>query len=274
MAMTTDTTYLLGNEEAELARLEHQATMLAPATTTILRLAGIEPGMRVLDLGTGAGDVALLLAEMVGPSGEVIGVDQSEDALGWARRRCERRGLSQVSFVRGDVNTVDVGGDLDAVVGRLILLYTPDPAAVLRRFARFLRPGGRLVAMEYEMAAAGSIPGTALTRRIVGWVLDAFSRSGLDPSLGARLGGVFAAAGLEPEALLGLQGYFPSGDPAGPQMAAGIIRTLLPVLERTGIASAAEVDIDTLAARVATDLVEHAAVFKPPTLVGGWTIRR
>ncbi|PXY20774.1 class I SAM-dependent methyltransferase [Prauserella muralis] len=268
--MTTDETYLLGSDDEELRRLEHQAEILAPATRAVLRMAGIEPGMRVLDLGTGAGDVAFEVASLVGPTGSVIGIDRSADALRWAARRTEARGCTNVSFIHDDLHHVRITEQVDAVVGRLVLLYTPDPAEVLRRFAMLVRPGGVVAALEYEMAAAGSLPATEFGDRIRWWISEAFRRSGLDPILGARLGAVFGAAGLSPT-VVGLQSYRAPGDPEGPRMAAGILRTLLPVIERTGIATADEIGIDTLEQRLAQHLSEQGLIFKPPTLVGAWS---
>jgi SAM-dependent methyltransferase len=272
--MTTQTTdqtpYLLGHDERELARLEQQARVLAPATRTILGLAGIEPGMRVLDLGTGAGDVAFEVAGMVGRGGSVVGIDQSVTALKFAAHRAEQRGLTNVTFIHDDLHTVQIADEFDAVVGRLILLYTPDPAEVLRKYAALVRRGGVVAVMEYEMTAAGTLPPTELSVRVTGWIAEAFNRSGLDASLGARLGPVLRAAGLDGAVVLGLQGYREPRDPEGARLAAGTIRTLLPVLERTGVAAAAEVDIDTLEDRIARDCAHHDSTFKPPTLVGAW----
>lgn len=268
--MPIDTSYLLGHDEQELRRLEQQAEMLAPATRTVLRLAGIEPGMRVLDLGCGAGDVTFEVAAMVGPDGSVIGVDRSADALRWADQRARTRGATNIDFRNDDVETMEIDGPVDAVVGRLVLLYAADPSGVLRRFADVVRPGGPLVAMEYEMTAAGTLPRSRFADRIVGWITEAFRRSGLDPLLGARLHGVFTAAGLPPDGVLGLQGYYPPGDPDGPRIAAETVRTLLPVIEATGVATAAEVDIDTLAQRLARHQIDNDLIFTPPTLVGAW----
>lgn len=267
---TTTTPYLLGNEPDELRRLEEQAAALAPATRAILAMAGIEPGMRVLDLGTGAGDVAFEVSRIVGPSGSVVGIDQSAKALRWAASRCEAQGLRNISFVHEDVQEMRLTGQVDAVVGRLVLLYTPDPAAVLRKFAGFVRPGGVVVGMEYEMSVAGLLPATPLSERVTYWIMEAFRRSGLDPSLGARLEPVFTDAGLTGATALGLQAYLPPGNPAGPRMAQGIIRTLLPVLTRTGLGSPEEIGIETLAQRLYDEQVAGGGMFRPPTLVGAW----
>ena len=79
--------YQLGSDEHELARLDLQGRALAPATRAILAAAGIRPGMRVLDLGCGAGDMAFVAAGLVGRDGSVIGVDRSPQAVARARFR-------------------------------------------------------------------------------------------------------------------------------------------------------------------------------------------
>src|SRR5215469_16003467 len=88
-----------GTGEDEVARFEAQGRAIAPATRMIFAEAGIRPGMRVLDLGCGAGDVAFVTADLVGPDGCVVGVDRSPDALARARLRAVQRGLAQVRFV-------------------------------------------------------------------------------------------------------------------------------------------------------------------------------
>ena len=274
MTTATTTQYLLGHDDAELRRLQEQARLLAPATASFLTLAGIEPGMRVLDLGTGAGDVAFLVAGRVGPSGSVVGLDSSPTALETARRRADRNKIGNVSFLQGDVRTIDpatdLGGPFDAVVGRLVLLYVDDQVEAVRRCTRALRPGGVLVAMEYDMTASGSLPAQPLTTQVMEWIMSAFERAGHDPALGPRLRGILSAAGLVGPVGLGVQSYLEPDDPAGPRLLASTTRTLLPAIERSGIASAAEVGIDTLEQRIVDLQRAASAMVKPPTLVGAW----
>jgi hypothetical protein len=196
-------------------------------------------------------------------------VDESVKALRFAAIRAERRALTNVTFIHDDLHTVRIEDEFDAVVGRLILLYTPDPAQILRKFAALVRPGGVVAMMEYEMTSSGALPQTDLSLRAIAWICEAFHRSGLDPMLGGRLGTVLRAAGLAPT-VFGLQGYLEPGDPAGPRLAAETVRTLLPVIEKTGIASADEVGVDTLAERLAQEGRRLGTMFKPPTLVGAW----
>ncbi|MEV6524453.1 methyltransferase domain-containing protein [Longispora sp. NPDC051575] len=263
--------YALGHADPELARLEHQAAMLAPATSLILRNAGIGPGMRVLDLGTGTGDVARLAADLVGPTGSVVGVDRSADALRMAASLSA--GHPHVSFVEDDIATWRDPDGFDAIVGRLVLVHTPAPADVLRHHAATLRPGGVVVAAEFDMTGARSVPATPLVTRAREWICGAIERAGMDPGIGARLGSVFAAAGLGAPTMVGVQGYHPAGDPNGPLVLSGVLRSLLPLLEATGMATAAEVDVETVRERVAAELAGAGAVFVPPTLVGAWARR-
>ncbi|MQA77998.1 MAG: methyltransferase domain-containing protein [Streptosporangiales bacterium] len=98
-----------------------------PLTEWMLREAGVTEGMRVLDVGSGAGDVALLAADLVGPDGLVVGVDLDAEVLKTARQRVH--GRSNVEFVTGDCRSAELGDGFDAVVGRLALLYVSDPVA-------------------------------------------------------------------------------------------------------------------------------------------------
>ena len=94
--------YDLGHAAAELERLKVQAAVMAPITRRLFEEAGIGPGMRVLDIGSGAGDVAILLADLVGPTGEVVGSDRAPEAVKVARARIEALGLGNVTFREGD----------------------------------------------------------------------------------------------------------------------------------------------------------------------------
>src|SRR5258708_16405829 len=127
--------YALGSTDAEHERLIRQAARLEPFTERLFRDAGIGPGQRVLDVGSGVGDVAFRVARLVGPTGEVVGIDLDGTALEKARVRASQLGLRNVRFVESDVSAAPAGTLFDAVVGRLILQFLPDPAAALRSLA-------------------------------------------------------------------------------------------------------------------------------------------
>src|SRR3989442_14895022 len=119
--------YALGSTDAEQARLIRQAALLAPFTERFFRDAGIGPGQRVLDIGSGVGDVAMLAAKLVGPSGEVVGVERDAGTIARARTRVAEAGLHNVRFTQSDVSQLPGGKPFDAVVGRFILMFLPDP---------------------------------------------------------------------------------------------------------------------------------------------------
>jgi ubiquinone/menaquinone biosynthesis C-methylase UbiE len=95
--------YVMGRTSAETERIQLQASVLAPHSAHLLRLAGITSGVRVLDVGCGAGDVSMLLAELVGPDGAVIGVDMNPAVLELARARAAEAGLANESYLAGDL---------------------------------------------------------------------------------------------------------------------------------------------------------------------------
>src|SRR5215471_1926373 len=123
--------YVLGYGDAEHDRLIRQATLLAPITERFFREAGIGRGQRVLDLGSGMGDVAMAAARVVGPSGEVVGVERDARSIARAEARVAAAGFRNVRFTQADVNDLASDEPFDAAVGRFILMFLPDPLSVL-----------------------------------------------------------------------------------------------------------------------------------------------
>jgi SAM-dependent methyltransferase len=271
MAMSESTAgYHLGSDEPELARLELQGRALAPATRTIFAAAGIRPGMRVLDLGCGTGDVTFVAADMVGRDGLVVGVDRSPQALARARISASQLGLTQVQLAEGDIHAPAPGGPYDAIIGRLVLMYVPDPVSVLRQQVTVLRSGGVVVPIEFDVSTARTFPAVPLHDQAVSWLTEAFTRAGVELSLGLRLWEVLREAGLRPLGMLGVQPYFGPSDPDGAALLAGIIDTAAPLIERTGVATAEEIGAETFLRRLEGELRENSAVLAYPMLLSAW----
>lgn len=260
--------YVLGSDDPEIGRLDQQADWLEEPTRLLLRLAGIEPGMRVLDLGTGLGHVALAVADLVGKNGQVVGIDDDERMLANAARRAQ--GRPNVAFVKGDVRSWSSNEPFDAVVGRLILFHLPDPIAVVRRHLAHLRPGGRFVAIDYDIGSCRTEPPTPLVEVNAKRVIAAFRSAGADPVIGARLGLLLSEAGLVGTRTFGVQGYIAPDDPRGAAMLAGVVRSLAAQMHAAGIATAEELGIDTLEARLTAEVRAMRSVVVPPALVGAW----
>jgi ubiquinone/menaquinone biosynthesis C-methylase UbiE len=134
--------YLLGSSDAEHERLILQAIRLAPVTERFFREAGIGLGQRVLDVGSGVGDVAMLLAGLVGSSGEIVAIERDARSIDRARIRASQRGLRNVTFVQTDIAQFSSDASFDAAVGRFILQFLPDPVVALRFLSQRVRPGG------------------------------------------------------------------------------------------------------------------------------------
>src|SRR5436309_9688684 len=124
--------YALGSTDSEHERLIRQAARLAPYSERFFHEAGISAGQRVLDLGSGVGDVAMLAARLVGPSGEVVGIERDPRSIARARVRVGEAGLRKVTFTQSDVSEHWDDKPFDAVLGRFILQFIPDPVAALR----------------------------------------------------------------------------------------------------------------------------------------------
>lgn len=135
-----------------------QSRFIGELTETVLARAGLAAGMNVFDVGCGTGDVSVLAATFVGPSGNVLGIDQSVESITLARHRVENAGLSNISFEVDTLEDQKLTGPFDALIGRLILMYLPDPAAILRKLVKLVRPGGLVIFQEMEMATGRAVP--------------------------------------------------------------------------------------------------------------------
>ena len=126
--------------------------------------------MKVLDVGTGAGDVALLAAGLAGREGTVIGIDFNAELIATARARAAAAGLENVSFVVGDAASVELDRGFDAVVGRCVLFFAREPAALVRRLTGYVRDGGIVAFQEPANAtlAPMSLPRSQLLERLWG----------------------------------------------------------------------------------------------------------
>jgi hypothetical protein len=265
-----DAADLPGYTEQERRRLIEQAAIFRRFTEQFLVEAGIGRGMRVLDVGCGVGDVTLLVAELVGPDGVVVGVDRDARALQLARERAAGHG--RVTFAEGDLRELAVDEPFDAAIGRLVLLYLGDPVTAIRRVAGSVRPGGVVgfQDLDFSMLPSACWPPAPLFERCIRWLGEVQRRAGMEMQMGLKYRWAFMEAGL-PAPELRMDVALGGGpDFAGYQYIASTVRSALPLMERMGVATAVEVDIDTLADRLRVEAeAGHGTITLPP-LAGAW----
>ena len=265
--------YALGSTDFEHERLIRQAARLAPCTERFFREAGIGPGQRVLDLGSGVGDVAMLAARLVGPSGGVVGIERDTRSIRRARTRVAEAGLRNVSFAQSDVSQVGANGSFDAVVGRFILMYLPDPVAVLRSVSHRVRPGGIVAFQEVSWAQflplSAHLPLWSASGSLSGETLQ---RSGANVEMGFALYRIFREAGL-PAPVMRME--TPLGnDPQFVQCMYDLLCSLLPEIKRLNLPLQTLGDFSTLLERLQAEVAASGGIVSWPALVGSWARKR
>jgi 2-polyprenyl-3-methyl-5-hydroxy-6-metoxy-1,4-benzoquinol methylase len=268
---STASTYLLGHADAEVRRLLLQARLYDDYTEHALRLAGLRPGMRVLDVGCGPGDVSFAAARLVGSKGTVLGIDAAADIIELARIRATEQGVPSVRFEQTTVGDLALDEPVDAVVGRLILMHLPDPVAALRQLAGLLRPGGVIAFSEFDMTGARSVPDIPLWRATMDTIIGIFTGLGLDPTFAATLPTLFRRAGLgTPRLALGA----PVGGADNAELLAlaiEVVRSLLPAAEKLGLVTEDIADPDALLPRIRAEVAAAGAIVTPPVLISAWS---
>jgi ubiquinone/menaquinone biosynthesis C-methylase UbiE len=245
-----DVPYILGHSDAELRRLMLQAAILKPITGRLLREAGLQPGMRVLDIGCGTGDVSLLAAELVGPSGAVVGIDRSPAALALARDRARAAGLRSVTFHQAAAEEYADPAPFDLAIGRYVLIHQADPAALIRAAASHVRPGGAVAFHEVALYGGCEVrPAVPLWSESVALINQAFQSVMAHPDAAGRLVGHYHRAGLaEPAVFCELPVAAGAASPAYGWMAE-TVRSVMPQLQAIGVDTGA-IGIATLEDRL------------------------
>jgi SAM-dependent methyltransferase len=263
-------TYVLPRSEQEYERLRAQARVWEAATGRLLDRVGLAPGARCLDVGAGPGETMRLMAQRVGPTGGVLGLDINAELATVAERKLEEAGHRHCALLQHDATADEPipGGPYDFVFARILLFHLPQRVAVLARLWDAVAPGGHLVIQDYELRCIDVLPALASVAEIVRVMLAAFGAAGCDVSAGARLPYLFAEAGV--------------GTPDGTDVA-GRLDTLAggrPVLEQTyrGILPAAlghgittQAAADALLEEFDGDVARFAE--RPllwPLLIGAW----
>jgi SAM-dependent methyltransferase len=228
--------------------------------------------MRVLDVGSGAGDVALLVAELVGNRGEVVGTDLSPAAVSAAKARTTAEGRNNITFHEGDPSRLGFEKPFDAIVGRYVLMFNSDPVAMLKGVTRNLRPGGVVVFHEVAWLPVHSAPPSPTFDRCCDWIVRTFEKVGANPQMGLSLHSAFVRAGLPPPTM-GLCALIGGGasQRSGIDMIADLAVTMAPVMEETGVVTIVELDPATLRDRMIAEVGALGSVVIGRYEIGVWS---
>lgn len=262
--------YICGHGAAEEDRLIRQATQLAPITERVFRDAGIGTGQRVLDIGAGLGDVSMIAARLVGPSGEVVGVERDAGAITRARRRIAAVGLQNVTLVESDAGDLAIDGPFDAVVGRFVLNHCPDPVAVLRSVTRPVVPGGVVAFQEVALGPSLAVSaGVPLWFRLLSAIQEVVNRAGMSSERGLGLYRTFRQADLPgPHMHLDMP---LANDPGFARLQVDLIQTMRAAADEHHVWLTDLGDLDTLVDRVHAEAMAAQSVIALPAIVSAWT---
>jgi ubiquinone/menaquinone biosynthesis C-methylase UbiE len=263
--------YVFENSPPEFERLKLQSAILRPITERLLQSIEVSGGMRVLDLGSGVGDVALLAAERVGPSGAVVGIDRDPRSVAAASERARTRGFQHVNFEVGAVEEYHVREKFDVAIGRYVLVHQADPCAFIRAAARHLKPGGVVAFHEISLYQGYHCRPSVPAWEEMAKVLNAAFRHGAGSwDAAGHLVELFMNAGLPCPKLFAEVLVDGGEDSPFYVWLAETARSLLSPAIDSGEVSAQEVKIDTLADRMKAEVVRARGQLEVASQVCAW----
>lgn len=190
--------YVLGTHDEEIDRLGLQHLVWRPWMLEAWGRAGITRGSRVLDIGAGPGFATADLAEVVGETGEVRGLERSARFVAAAERRCRERGL-----VNARIDEIDLMSDafpataFDAVWCRWVACFVSSPSSLIASVAGALKPGGVAIFHEYgDYASWRLLPRRPAMDLFVAAVMVSWREAGGEPDVGLTLPTALAESGF------------------------------------------------------------------------------
>lgn len=259
-----ETAYPLGYSRHEEERLVNQAEQLEGITREILLRAGLQPGMHVLDLGSGVGDVAITAARIVGESGTVVGVERAAASVLTAIRRSREARLDNVSFEQTELRDFRPTRTFDAIIGRFVLAYVAERVPVLHRLRKSVAPGGLLCFLELDMSEIAQRPPSDLFTHIRAAVLEGFAAGGAELDMGSKLYATIVEAGWPSPEMLSLQPVVGGPECRGYDDLAQAARSL-------ALTGDGDMQIDTLAERLRVDAANNRRVLFMSRIVAAWS---
>jgi SAM-dependent methyltransferase len=189
--------YFLGYRPAELNRLQRQAVEIAAESEWLLERVGLVPGARAVEIGCGPRGCLDLLAERVGPTGRVTGVERDEEAVRLARTFIAQRGLGNVNVIHADGRATGLPrGGFDLALARLVLVNVPYPEEIVAEMLALVRHGGVVALHEADYVSHTCDPPLPAWNRLVDILVGYSSANGIDLFIGKKVPRLLREAGL------------------------------------------------------------------------------
>jgi ubiquinone/menaquinone biosynthesis C-methylase UbiE len=195
--MTGPDPYVLGYRQAEQERLQQQAQQLAHESSWLFDQLAVTRGARVVEIGCGPHGCLDLLSERVGPTGSVVGVERSAEAVGLARRLISERNFGNVDVLEGDARSTGLPrASFDFVTSRLVLVNVPQPEQIVAEAAALVRPGGWVAFHEADYVSHVCDPPSGAWTTLVDLLQTYSAKNGIDPLIGRKVPRLLREAGL------------------------------------------------------------------------------
>ncbi len=262
------TTYLLDASPDERRRLLDQGDMFRAEAERLIDRCGLRQGQRALDIGCGPLGILHLLAERVGPNGEVVGLDSDPEMVSRARAAAAELGLSNVGFVEGDAHGSGLQpASFDLAHARLLLVNVPDPAAVVKAMSSLVCPGGWVALQDIDWVSRICEPAHPAWDRLIEVVANLWHSDGMDVFVGRRLPGLLRRAGLDDIGVDATTRVFRRGEPNHTLMVTRAEQCREALLARRIIS---EQELDECLAAVRTHLDDEDTLVLHGTFFQAW----